>query len=48
MKIGDKVSFYIDTELYNGIVQRIDSDTVDVLTFIGLICNIPVAEFNVT
>lgn len=48
MKVRDKVSFFIDTELYNGRVHRIDSDTADVLTFMGLVCNVPVVELNTT
>ena len=46
MKTGYKVSFYIDAELYVGIIQRIDEDTVDVLTFECLVCNIPINEIR--
>ena len=46
MKIGDKITFYIDTEQYSGIIKRIDDKTADVLVSIGLITNIPLANLN--
>ena len=48
MKIGDKVSFIIDIETYTGIIKRIDNNAADVLTFMGLVRNIPVGELNAT
>lgn len=47
MEICNKVSFYIDTELYNGIIYRIYVDTADILTFIGLVRDVPLIELNV-
>jgi hypothetical protein len=44
MKIDDKIKLMIDTEIYSGIVKRIDDKTVDVLCFMGLITNVPINE----
>jgi len=46
MEEEDRVNFCIDTETYNGIIKRIDSKTADVLSFIGLINNIPISELT--
>lgn len=47
MKVGNKISFYIDIEIQSGIIKRIDDETADVLIPMGLITNIPISElFN--
>ena len=46
MKVGDKVHFELDIEGYNGIIERIDDKTADVLTWIGLVTNVPISELK--
>jgi hypothetical protein len=46
MEIDTTVIFMIDTEYYYGKIKRIDDKTADILTYIGLIKNIPVSEIN--
>lgn len=46
MKVLDKVSFYIDTEFYTGIIKRIENNMADIETGIGLIINVPIKELT--
>lgn len=41
MKLDDKVNFYIDIELFSGTIINIETETVDVKTYKGIITNIP-------
>lgn len=46
MKVLDKVSFYIDTEFYIGIIEKIENGLADIKTDIGLIMNVPINEIK--
>ena len=44
MAIDDKVGFFIDTDYYVGIIKNINNDKAEILTYMGLIVNVPLIE----
>jgi hypothetical protein len=46
MKVGGKVNIIINTKTFTGTIQRIDTQTADVLTDFGYTCNIPLGELE--
>jgi hypothetical protein len=46
MEIGNKVEFLIDTEYFTGIIKNINDGKVDVMTYMGMVNNIPIGEIT--